>query len=325
MMEFAESVMSRIPSTFNSHQISTTIIGGQIVNKESPLNISVVLLNNGNHILREEIFENLLACNFASIVSVEKNNQGYGIEDLTKKYPQIKFILPQEQATDGEIINIAMGEVSSDYVLVLRDSLYIPHGIILTHLAERLTKNEIYCVVPRLLDSNKNSIPCSYTPSAERSNFKINSSAVATDGMKTLYPYDYIALYNRKKFIQLGGFDYTIKSPYWQNLDLAMRSWLWGEETKLTTLLQFTYTENISLENKTRNMDYLHCYLKNELPKLKNETGIIRKSSFIPFLFHSSCGFIEAKRLFNDACEWVSENKYKFKMDLQTLITTWRN
>lgn len=317
--------MSTIPTAFNQHQVSTTIIGGKLPNKDASLNISVVLLNSGKSHLRDELFENLLACNFASIVSVEKNTQSYGIEDLTKKYPMIKFILPQETVSDGEIINIAMGEVSSDYVLVLRDNLYIPSGIILTHLAERLTKNEIYCVVPRLFDSNKNALPCSFTPSAEKSNFKINRSSLAGDGLKTLYPYDYIALYNRKKFIRLGGFDYTIKSPYWQNLDLAMRSWLWGEETKLTTLLQFTYLEEVNLENKTRNMDYLYCYLKNELPKYRNELGIIKKSSFLQFLFHSSCGFIEAKRLFKEAKEWVFKNRFNFKMDLQILITTWRN
>lgn len=317
--------MNHIPTAFNQHQVSTTIIGGQMPNKDSQLNIAVVLLNSGKSHLRDEMFENLLGCNFASIISVEKNTQSYGIEELTKKYPMIKFILPQETVSDGEIINIAMGEVNADYVLVLRDNLYIPSGIILTHLAERLTKNDLYCVVPRLMDANKNSLPCSFTPSAEKSNFKIIASALAGDGLNTLYPYDYIALYNRKKFIKLGGFDYTIKSPYWQNLDLAMRSWLWGEETKLTTLLQFTYTEEFNLENKTRNMDYLYCYLKNELPKYRNEMGIIKKSSFLPFLFHSSCGFIEAKKIFGEAREWVQKNKYNFKMDLQSLIISWRN
>jgi len=315
--------MSSIPLTFNEHQVSTTIIGGLVTNKSSQLDISVVLLNSGKSYLRNQLFDSLLSCNFASIISVEKNAVNYGLEELTRKYPQIKFILPMGEATDGELINIAMGEVESTYVLVLRDNLYIPTGIILTHLAERLTKNDIFCVVPRLVNKNKTSLPCLYTPSASKTKFLIESSTVAGDGIKTLYAFDYIALYNRQKFIGLGGFDCSIKSPYWQLVDLFLRSWLWGEETRMTTLLQFSYTEDAPAQNKTYNMDYLHFYLKNQLPKMRNGEGVIKRSSFIIFLIRSSCGLMEARRLFKAARKWVEINKYRFRIDLESLIVNW--
>lgn len=138
-----------------------------------------------------------------------------------------------------------------------------------------------------------------------------------------MYPFDNIALYNRKKFIQLGGFDWTIKSSYWQTLDFALRSWLWGEETHLSSLLHFSYVDDVPIEDHTINMDYLRYHLKNEVPKLKMEAGHIRKSSFFAFLMNSSCGFIEAKRHFNEAKKWVNKNKYCFKMDLQTFVENW--
>ena len=155
--------------------------------------------------------------------------------------------------------------------------------------------------------------------------FVIDSSSFVTDGKKTIYPKDYIALYNRKKFIQLGGFDHTIKTPYWQNLDLAVRSWLWGEETKLTTMLQFSYIDEPPVNDTTYNLDYLRYYLKNELPKIKMEQGYLRKSSFLVFLGHSSCGIMEARRQYNAARTWISKNKFRFKMDLQTLVQNWSN
>ena len=315
--------MNTIPLTFDEHQIDRTIIGGCQNHDEKALNISVILLNSKGSHFKIQLFNNLTQCNFKSIISVENDGTNYNIEDVSKKFPEVKFIIPLEKTNDGELINLAMSEVDSDYVLVLKDSLNIPAGIILPNLAEKLTESGIFCVVPRLFDEKKSSIPCSFSPRAEGTHFVVDSSTAVVDGMKTLYPFDYIALYNRKKFIQLGGFDWTINSPHWQILDLGIRSWLWGEETKLTSLLQFSYIEEPPIQDKTPNIDYLRYYLKNELPKMKMEQGNIKKSSFFLFKRNSSCGLLEARRQFKAAREWVEKNKYRFKMDLKTFIEEW--
>lgn len=314
--------MNGIPTTFSEHQIVRTILGGRENQNENSLNISVILLNESGSHFKLHVFENLLECNFHQIISIEHNASNF-TDDISKKFPTIKFIVPQEETNDGDLINLAMSEITSEYVLVLRDTLYIPSGIILPHLAERLTKDGTYCIVPRLFDNKKNGLSCTFNPSAENTHFVVESSIAMADGMKTLYPFDYVALYNREKFIQLGGFDWTIRSPYWQNLDLALRSWLWGEETRLTSLLQFNYIEEPPIEDHSSNIDYLRYYLKNELPKIKMEQGYIKKSSFIIFLNHSSCGFLEARRQFKEAKSWVEKNKFRFKMDLQTFVENW--
>ena len=316
-------MMNTISLTFDEHQINRTVIGGKNNNSPDALNISVIILNSRGSHFKTPLFQNLLECNFASIVSIENDAVNYSIDEVSKRFPEIKFIIPLEKATDGDMINMAMDEVSSDYVLVIRDTLCIPSGIILSRLAEHLTKNGIYCVVQRLQDNNKNAMFSQFSPFAERSHFKIDKSLTVRDGMKTLYPFDYIALYNRKKFIRLGGFDYSITNAYWQNLDLAIRSWLFGEETKVTTALQFTYDVEPPVEDKTVNIDYLKYYLKNEMPRVKNEMGIIKGIYFIRFFFNSSCGYLEARRLFKDAKSWVKKNRFKFKMDLRQLIEEW--
>ena len=314
--------MNGIPLTFSEHQIDRTIIGGRENTAENALNVSVILLNSSGSHFKLHVFENLLECNFKSIISVEHDPSNF-TDDISKRFPTVKFIIPQEKTSDGDLINLAMSEVSSEYVLVLRDSINITPSFLPPHLAERLTANGPYCIVPRLLDKNKTALPCAFSPAAEKTHFIIDSSAEIANGKKTIYPFDYIALYNRKKFIELGGFDWTIASPYWQNLDLALRSWLWGEETQLTSLLQFSYIDDAPVYDTTYNLDYLRYYLKNELPKIKMEQGYIKKSSFMVFLLHSSCGVMEARRQFNAARTWVEKNKFRFKMDLQTFVKDW--
>jgi hypothetical protein len=315
--------MNTIPLTFNEHQINRMVLGGRQNTAPDALNISVILFDSGGTHYKVNNFENLLSCNFSSIIAIEKNNDNYSIEDVAKKYPKIEFIIPKEETTDGEMINLAMSEISSDYVLVLRDNLYIPQGIILQNLAQRLIQEGIFCVVPRLLDKNKNGLSTRFNPCAEKSHFVIDSSFVVTEGLKTVYPFDFIALYNRKKFIQLGGFDYTIKTPYWQNLDLALRSWLFGEKTKLTTMLQFSYLDEVPVEDRTINIDYLRYYLKNELPRCKNGEGYFKRGSFFKFYKQSTCGYMEAQRQYKCAKEWVKANKLRFKNDLMGFIQGW--
>ena len=264
-----------------------------------------------------------MECNFRSIVSVELDSNNFSVEDLAKKYPSVKFIVPLEKTTDGEMINLAMAEVEADYVLVLRNSLDIHPGFIHQNLAERILKDDVFCVIPRLTDSNKNSIIEQFIPTVEKKHFAVKESFVVNDGLNTLFSADNIALYNRKKFIQLGGFDYAIKSKYWQNLDLGLRSWLWGEETKLTTLLQFSYIQE-PIFDKTINLDYLRFFLKNGVHKMKNNEAYISNLSFPKFFMNSSCGFLEAKRQFKATRKWIKQNKYKIKMDLETLIKNWK-
>lgn len=323
MMKSAGSAMNTIPLIFNERQINRTVIGGRVQPSEVTMDVSVVLLNsNGSH-FRMQTLETLSKCGFASIISIEPDSGNFNIEEISRRLPAVKFIIPLEKVTDGDMINIGMSEVHSSYVLVLRNSLHISALVLQPRLAEHLTAKGNYCIVPRLLDSSQNALPVQFSPSAQRGHFKIIPSAVVTDGVQTLYPFDYVGLYNRMKFIQLGGFDYTITSPYYQNLDLALRSWLWGEVTTLSTTFLLSYDESVPIEDMTADLTYLHFYLKNLLPRVRFDRGVIPDASFMTFLIHSSCGFFESRKQFKDAQRWVNTNKFRFHTDIQHLIENW--
>ena len=53
------------------------------------------------------------------------------------------------------------------------------------------------------------------------------------------------------------------------------------------------------------------------------EQGYLKKTSFLVLLSRSSCGIMEARRQFNAARTWVEKNKFRYKMDLQSLIQNW--
>ena len=150
--------MNTIPLIFNEHQIQRVIIGGKTGSVNPKFDISVILLNETGPQFHTVLLENLISCGFKSIISVEPNNENCNIENISKKYPAVKFFVPLEKTTDGELINACVNEIDSKFFIVLRDSLYIPPGFLLENMAENLVSENLFCLVPRLLSKSGESV-----------------------------------------------------------------------------------------------------------------------------------------------------------------------
>lgn len=314
--------MSTIPSIFNEHQINMLVLGGTEAVPNVRLNIAAVVLNKGWSQFRTQAVENLAKCGFSEIIFVEADSQNYNLENFASRYPFVKFIVPLEEATDGEFINIAAGEIKSDFFLVLRDSLDFSHGILSPTLSKSLENFGAFCVAPRLL-SEEMAFPILYSPEIHKGIMRLAATSTVSDGLPDLMPFDYIGLYNREKFIAFGGFDYTIRQSYWQNLDLSFRAWLFGEKIILSTAFCLNYSGKFPALDTTPSQDSNRFYLKNLVPRFYDDHGSIPRSSFFSFLRSSSCGFFEAKRQFKEARRWVDKNKYNFKRDVIDLVENW--
>ncbi|MBO4546927.1 MAG: hypothetical protein J5700_05035, partial [Treponema sp.] len=176
-----------------------------------------------------------------------------------------------EKANDGDLVNLAVSEVESPHFLVLRDTLNITPTLLTSSLSEKLSGLGVFCVVPRVFARTNQAIPVVFSPSAKKAVLKIDSSSQVRDGMATLYPFNLIGFYDTKKFKELGGFDGQINNPYWQNLDLSFRAWLWGERIQISTSLAMTFSDEISALDSTPDLSQLRFFLKNMAPVYKNE------------------------------------------------------
>ncbi len=322
-MRNAGTVMNTIPLIFNERQVNRVVLGGKEAQPEVKINLALIILNTRGSQFRDSVLKNLSQMGFEQIVSIETSADNYSLEDFVHKFPYIKFIAPLEPATEGELLNIGMSEIKTDYVLVIKDTLSLTGDFITSGIAEKITALKKFAVFPRLLSQGGEAFPIVFSPGVSGSTFKINSSASAVDGLPSLYPFDNIAVYNRKKFIQLGGFDYTISSPHWQTVDFFMRAWLWGEKVELSTLFFMTYSSAFPLEDVSADLSYGRFYMKNLLPKFDDDHGVIPKSSLLVYLFRSGCGLMESFRQFFDARSWVNKNKYRFTLDAKYLVENW--
>ncbi len=321
--------MNTIPTIFNERQVNTTILGGKdkipLLSGVEQIPASVILVNSCWSQYRAQMIENLVKCGFTSIISIENNPDNYYVADLSNQFPYVKFVFPLEPVTVGGMINIGMGEVdpANEYVMVIRDSIRISPDMINPRLFATITEKSPFCISPRLLTKDNNSFPVLFSPFVKKSVLSITSASSVYDKLPNLYPFDFIGIYNREKFIKLGGYDYTITSAYWQNLDLSFRAWLWGERINFSTTFTLSYNTDITAEDTTANQSSNRFYLKNLVPRFNADHADIPFSAFFVYFPRSSCGLFEAIRQFNDARRWVKKNKYCFRRDALEFVENW--
>lgn len=316
--------MNTIPSTFNERQISRTLLGGS--EKPSPVRIEAgcIILSRGNCQYKARVIESVLSHGFSEVIYIERASSSRGDDELFKLYPTVKFIaLLDDNVTQGDMLNVAMAESKRDHVLVVQEDMCSEGPFFSQSLEKSLTEKNKFCWCPRLSASGLKNVPVHFVPGVNKSFFSVDVILSASEGDSTLYAADFAGFYDRKKFIQLGGIDWTIKSVYWQKIDLFFRAWLWGESVGISSAFSLQYDAESPEEDRGTDYSYLRFYLKNLLPVFSSDHAFIPRTSFLAFKSSSSCSLSDALRLFREGRRWTEVNKYRFKQDAKMLIENW--
>ncbi|PIE98824.1 MAG: hypothetical protein CR988_01585 [Treponema sp.] len=316
--------MNTIPIIFNEKEVPYTVIGGNKTDTQvdEPL-FSVIVLNRGGRYFSDSIFDNLKQYKFKSIFSVGNSQPVVNIETVANKFPEIKFITPLEKITFGEMVNICASESNAQYLLVLwNDTVIEAQGFAGTMLEQLYTANRV-CTAPALLNSKGMPIFNQIVPVLQDSIFSTQQFSAIQDKTPTLYPFDFIGIYNRKKLIDLAGFDYTIKNPYWQVLDFGMRSKLWGNEINIATSFKIRYISNTPEEDISADEYYRMFFLKNLAYTMRNKEAVLQKRLFFDYKKNSGQNFFDALKQFKDAKIWIALNKNRFEKSAHQIISEW--
>ena len=317
--------MNSIPLTFNERLCNCTVLGGKekILNVKYP--ISVLLLGRHPGSYKEQSLEVLLNSGFENIITIENTKDNFKLEKYVQKFPQVKFIVPTEKYTVGDLINLGMAECKSEYLLVLWDDFVLKNQIFNDFLVNKILASNCACYCPVFTNSDMQSIPVQMKPRIEKGSFEIIPSQVIYDNTYTLFPFDFVGVYNKDKFINIGGFDSTIKSSYWQNLDFSIRTWLRNEKIISSPIFKFSYEMSEPIMDTTIDSSYFRFYLKNIAPVYKKDYAYIPLTYFFQFHRRSSLSFASAMKEFKIVRKWVSKNAYHFKMDIKNLTEKWEN
>ena len=335
--------MSTIPLTFNDNLPSYTAVGG--TDRRASTGLSAVVLNRSGRYPRYGLFEELGKAGFDYVISMEGANTRYDLEELSADFPFVRFILLKENVSPGEEINLAAAELSGPLFFVLWNDLKILRGGGAERMAERLSAVnqpgqdndnpcKRLCTVPLIQDGRSETVPTLIAPALvpEGKSGGIARSVIRTipfiprrEGFRSLYPFDGIGIYDRERFIRLGGFDPAIRNFYWQLMDFGFRSFLWGEEIAFTQLVKLSYEGVLPEEDSTPGDGYLRFFLKNMAPVFRGDYAHIPLRRFPAYCGKRGGVFFGAWEEFSAARSWVKTNRYRFTSDARTIAERWEN
>lgn len=315
--------MNTIPITFNQKRIPYTIIGGMVPNKQEEFLFSALILNRSGFYNFDSLIKSLLNAGCGSILSVTSSKKILDFDKITNEYPQVKFLLTSEETSVGEIINIGISELKSEYVLVLwSDQILLQEKFFNKIIEDLRIKNRI-CTAPILINKDYNPLYTQIIPVLTNSHFYTEQTPVIQDKTKTIYPFDFTGIYNCKNFIDIGGFDYTITNPYWQNSDFGFRAYLWGYEINISTYFKMQYLGVTPPENIFADNSYGRFYIKNLAPAIKNGIPVISMGVLFSYIKQMGLNPIKAVKEIKAGRIWLSKNQTRFKKSAYELITQW--
>jgi len=316
--------MNTIPTIFNERKVAHTIVGGSVKKSvdEDP-DFTVILLNRGARYYRSAVFQNLENAGFSSVISVEMSAESYDIENLATRFPSVKFLVPLEKVSVGEMINTAVAETASPYVFVIWNDIRVAPASVTPRLRAKIKGADILCVTPVLTGQKLECLPVQMVPAVNRQSFQVEPMPCFRDDSPTVYPFDFTGIYNRDRFVRLGGFDHTLPNPYWQLLDFGFRAHLWGEEIRISSAFRLSYDDEVPREDITPDASYIRFYLKNLAPVFRNEEGSLPISAFFACLGKSGSNLFETMALFRQARKWVRVNRSRFVQDAAGITALW--
>jgi hypothetical protein len=271
---------------------------------------------------------------FDYIVSLEVPGERHDLEDLSERFPFVKFVILKERINLGEQINLAVSELTSPLFFVLWNDLRILNGEA-GRMAERL-----FCA-PEKLSANGNSGVCKRLctiPVIQNAKFQILPTLTVPDprqavknlflkpvkeGTPSLYPFDGVGVYDRDRFVKLGGFDCGFSNAYWQLMDFGFRAYLWGENIQSTQLIRLSYNGEVPPQDSTVDENHLRFYLKNIIPVFSGDAAHIPLRYFPGYFFRSGEDPFLAWDDFSEGRRWVKENKFRFRRDSRSLTDLW--
>jgi len=327
--------MNTIPTIFNEKITPYTAVGGK--ERIASTGISAIVLNNPGF-QRRTFFQELEKVGFDNVISIESSSPHYDIEDMVKRFPFVRFILPEKEITTGEKINLAAAEIQSPLFYVMRNDLKIIAGGTAKKLAERLSVNQEngengetkngfkrLCTVPVIINSRYETLPTLAAPMTHRKKMHTVFFEPHTEGHLTLYPFDGIGIYDRQRFIRTGGFDITLKNTYWQFMDFGFRAFLWGEEIALSLQLKLLCEGNMPVEDRTVEESYKRFYIKNLAPVFRSDYAHLPLYRFLPFMLKTGEDLFSAWEEFSEGRKWVTKNKFRWKSDAHAVTKCWDN
>jgi hypothetical protein len=255
------------------------------------------------------------------VVTVFGPSPHYDVEQLAARVNNSRFVLLGASVSVGEQVNIGIRESVGPLCMVLWSDTEMAH--LSERVLQRVRDADALCAVPTIRNERGIVIPSVSAPAFHGSHFRTIPVQPGRQTTRTLYPFDFFGVYDRERFVALGGYDASLANPYWQKLDFGVRAYLWGEQIAVVSELLIDSARPLPAEDSTPDRSYALFHLKNLAVKFAGDSGRLPLKTLVSLLLRGGLGPRSAVRAFREARAWVRQHRFRFVQDARRLTELW--
>lgn len=311
--------MSGTPSISDAYAV---LASRKLVSARLDSNLSLVILCRGPRMFRSRAWQFWAEMGFrdVSVVFFRPLVEPVGSDEDSLGF---RFLVPLASWSVGTGVNAAIREALGQKILVVWDDQILPEQGLSSRVAGLWLQSDRVVLAPELRRADGLGLPSVRVPVLVEEHLKVLSLGTDEDSVATLFPTDFSGLYDRRRFLQTGGFDPELGIPFWQRVDWGFRAWLWGEKMTVERGFLVDYLGNAAAEDQTPDQSYARVYLRNLAVRFLGDHGSLTWRSWWKWAPHSGIPWARAWRQFRQERRWVYENRYRFQADSRWLLETW--
>ncbi|KKQ89761.1 MAG: Glycosyl transferase, family 2 [Candidatus Curtissbacteria bacterium GW2011_GWC2_38_9] len=194
--------------------------------------ISVIIPNyNGRQLLFKNLPNVIKNCADCEIIIVDDASGDDSVDFLQKNFRQIKVIQLAKNKGFAHAVNEGVRKANGDLVLLLNSDVspqanFLPPA--LSHFKNESASQRIFAVGLADHSHENGKIVIRGRGGAIFKKGFVNHFALPSRSAETLWVSGGSGLFDKRKFLELGGFDTNFAPFYWEDIDLSFRAWRMG-------------------------------------------------------------------------------------------------
>ena len=186
--------------------------------------ISVIIPNyNGKNLLAENLPKVIKNCPNCEIIVVDDASSDDSVEYLRKKFPQVKVITNERNFGFAKTANKGV-ETASGSLVALINSDVAPRKNSVTTVSSYFDDPDVFAAGLCDLSHEENRIITRGRGGAKFKRGFVEHFAISIKRGETFWVSGGSGVFDRQKFLDLGGFDAIFAPFYWEDIDLSFRA-----------------------------------------------------------------------------------------------------
>lgn len=186
--------------------------------------ISVVIPNyNGKNLLEKNLPEVIKNCPGCEVIVVDDASTDDSREYLKRHFKNVELVEHKKNGGFARAVNSGVVKAKGDYVLLLNSDVK-PKENFIKPLLPHLQDKNIFAIALEDLSHEDEKIIRRGRGAVEFKKGFITHHRLPSKKAQTFWVSGGSGLFNRNKFLSLGGFDYDYAPFYWEDIDLSYRA-----------------------------------------------------------------------------------------------------